>query len=105
MQAQSKIGISKITLVVEGVLQVQFNRNWSIDDYAQLSEYLLSITSAQTLEHIQGADLQCLRLQFENAQLMLTFEEYSQSCWFECATTQDQQALLSLQQVLLRALP
>ena len=105
MQTQNKLGISKITLIAEGVLQVQFNRNWSIDDYAQLSEYLLSITSAQALEHIQGADLQCLRLQFENAQLMLTFEEYSQSCWFECATIQDQHALLSLQQVLLRALP
>lgn len=100
MQTDNEIEISEITLVGEGVLQVQFNREWSMDDYAKLSDKLLSLISAQVTERIQGADLHCLRLLYVDAHLLLTFEEYSQSCWFECATDQDQAALLSLQKLL-----
>ncbi len=103
MQNQNTNEISSVTLIDQRILQVQFSQDWSIDECAQLSEKLISLTSATVTEQILGADLQCTRLDCEDAQLNLTFEEYSQSCWFECATELDSRGLIFVQQRLLPA--
>ncbi|WP_085300127.1 DUF3630 family protein [Cognaticolwellia mytili] len=94
--------IASIESIGTNVLQVKFTLDWSMEDSVGLGEKLVMLASAKVIESVQGADLHCIRLQFKNTELLLNFEEYSHSCWFECASKQDLPGLLALKEAILQ---
>ena len=52
------------------------------------------------METIQGADLHCVRIHYGVSEFLLNFEEYSHSCWLECATEQDILGLSEIKLIL-----
>jgi hypothetical protein len=104
MQNPNLAEVASVELIGASVLQVQFTLDWSMEDSANLSEKLLMLVSAKVIERVQGADLQSIRFQSESAEFLLNFEEYSHSCWFECATEQDIAALLAIKEVILQSI-
>ena len=102
MEISSNIAITSVTLINSKVLQVQFNVDWTIEDTAQLTQKLLSLTAIQVIDVTQGADIETTRVKFDNSEFLLTFEEYSHSCWLECISDEDCQGLLTFQENLNR---
>jgi hypothetical protein len=47
--------------------------------------------------------LYSVRLQFQHSELLLNFEEYSHSCWLECATEHDAVGLLAIKEILVQS--
>lgn len=101
MQQHHTIEIDAINRVNNMVLQVQLTQRWSMEDSVELTDKLLQLTSATLIEQVQGADLYCVRLRYQDYELLLNFEEYSHSCWFECPTEQDLPGLVAIEQILL----
>ncbi len=104
MQNSNLAEIASVESIGTSVLQVQFTLDWSMEDSTDLSEKLLMLVSAKIIERVQGADLHCTRFQFESAEFLLNFEEYSHSCWFECATEQDALDLLTIKDIILQSI-
>lgn len=89
MSTKSAIKITNIEEVNPSVLQFQFNVDWTMEDIAVIIDHFLQQTSAIVMEVIQGADVHCVRVRLDDNEFLLNFEEYSHSCWIECATEQD----------------
>jgi hypothetical protein len=104
MQNPNLAEIASVDLIGASVLQIQFTLDWSMEDSANLSEKLLMLVSAKVIERVQGADLHCIRLQYQNTELLLNFEDYSHSCWLECATKQDLPGLLAIKEIILKSI-
>lgn len=100
MSTKNVIKIINIEEVNAGVLQLQFNVEWTMDDTAAVIEHILQILSAKVLEVVQGADLYCLRIKFHHHEFLLNFEEYSHACWLECVTEQDMLSFKEVKQLL-----
>ena len=104
MQNPNLAEIASVELIGTTVLQIQFTLDWSMEDSADLSEKLLLLAPAKVIERVQGADLHCIRLQYQDAELLLNFEEYSHSCWLECSTAQDFSGLLAIKELILQSI-
>lgn len=88
------------------LLLITFKDRWDQDNIASLSELLfqrLSNDSLQHLnivEHINGADRECIRFRYNNAYFILHFECYSNSCWVEPEDQIDTDMLRVIYQLL-----
>jgi|TARA_B110000211_G_scaffold66263_1_gene76480 hypothetical protein len=100
MSTESAIKITNIKEVNPRVLQFQFNAEWTMDNTTVIIDHLLQQTSATVLESIQGADVYCVRIRYGVSEFLLNFEEYSHSCWLECATAQDTLGLKEIKHAL-----
>ena len=96
------IHIEEINLTT---LQLSFDIEWTMDDKAWVIDQILQLTSAITLEVLEGADLYCLRIKVDDGEFLLNFEEYSHACWLECVTEQDLSGLQKIKQLLTRSHP
>lgn len=100
MTEKRSIKISNTQQIDEKVIAITFNIDWFLDDLSPFVECVLaSCDNASIVEKITGADIYCLRIIQNDHVFLLNFEEYSQSCWFECATDNDidELALINLQ--------
>lgn len=82
-------------------LQLSFNVEWTMDDKTSIIDHILRLTSAKTLEVLEGADIYCLRIKITDNEFLLNFEEYSHACWLECVSEQDISGLQVVKQLLL----
>ena len=65
-------------------ITVLFEQHWFQEDIIKLRQLLLSnISNLYINEVVTGADLETVRFQWLDAQFILTFDYYSQSCWFD----------------------
>jgi len=70
-------------------IAINFNRDWSQEDVAQLSRELLDkLGEIKVIEHAQGADLETLHFLYLDQEFLLSFEFYGQSCWIESLNNQ-----------------
>jgi len=88
------IKIQSIDLI-DDQISVLFENTWFQEDILALSQLLLNkIPNHSIKETTIGADREDIRFLWSNAELMLNFDYYSQSCWFsaqdEISTTQIQ---------------
>ncbi|UUO23655.1 DUF3630 family protein [Colwellia sp. M166] len=100
MLTKNAIKITDIEEVNSRVLQFQFNVEWTMDNTAVIIDYLVQMIAAKVMETIQGADLHCVRIHYGVSEFLLNFEEYSHSCWLECATEQDILGLSEIKLIL-----
>lgn len=78
----SSIKIKSIHLV-DVTISIIFDDNWFQEDIMMLQQLLLNnINNVNIKEVIQGADRQSIRFSWLNAEFILHFDYYSQSCWF-----------------------
>ncbi len=76
------IAIQSINFIDEQIT-VLFDQNWFQEDIAELSQLLLNKVPENHLKEITlGADREDIRFQWRQAQFILNFDFYSQSCWF-----------------------
>ena len=88
------ITIQSINLV-NNQIKVLFDRRWYQEDIITLRQLLLSNVSNLCIkEIIIGADLENIRFQWLEAEFIVSFDYYSQSCWFD---TQDPHSLSETQ--------
>jgi len=89
----SAIAIQSINLI-NNQITVLFNQHWFQEDITNLRQLLLSNVSNLCIkETIIGADLEQVRFQWLDTEFSVTFDYYSQSCWF------DSQDLVSLTKI------
>lgn len=101
MSTQIKVSISHVE-EVDNTLAVLFNPEWQMDHLQPYIDHLLmKINHIQIKETIIGADLHCVRFDFEGCALLLNFEEYSHSCWLECPVAEEADMLLKIKPLLL----
>ena len=64
-------------------ITVLFDQHWFQEDIINLQKLLLkNIPEHNIKEVIQGADRENIRFQWQDAEFILHFDYYSQSCWF-----------------------
>lgn len=101
MDTQTEVSISRVEYV-DRALAVSFEQQWQMDHLQPYIDHLLmKIKHAQVKEIIVGADLHCVRFDFEGNALLLNFEEYSYSCWLECPIAEEVGILLKIKSLLL----
>lgn len=69
--------------LIDDHISIIFEKNWFQEDIVELRRQLLTqlqLPNAQ--EIILGADRESSRLTWLNAEFILHFDYYSQSCWF-----------------------
>jgi len=89
----SAIAIQSINFI-NNQITVLFNQHWFQEDITNLRQLLLSNVSNLCIkETIIGADLEQVRFQWLDTEFSVTFDYYSQSCWF------DSQDLVSLTKI------
>ena len=72
-----------------------FNQHWFQEDIVELHQLLLSkIPEYRVKEVTQGADREDIRFQWREAEFILHFDYYSQSCWL---SVQDEINVLKIQ--------
>jgi len=77
----TQMTILSINLIDEKII-IYFEKNWFQEDIIELRQLLLDkIPNHQIKEIIQGADRENIRFLWLNAEFMLNFDYYSQSCW------------------------
>lgn len=80
----------QLELIEQQTLQVLWASPWYQEDIEALSQQLFGqLSIKRTLEHNSGADRESIRFYWQKAELVLNFDYYSQSCWFEGASQQD----------------
>ena len=63
-------------------IDILFNENWYQEDIHFLKNLLLAkVTNHQLKESIVGADRESIRFQWLDAEFIINFDYYSQSCW------------------------
>jgi len=78
----SHIAIQSINFI-DGQIIVLFDQSWFQEDIVTLRQLLLSKIPENHLKEITlGADREDIRFQWRDAQFILNFDYYSQSCWF-----------------------
>ncbi len=76
-----QIAVQTVNLIDEKIT-ILFNQNWFQEDITILSPLLLdNISNHQIVERIQGADRESIRFRWQDADFILNFDFYSQSCW------------------------
>lgn len=79
----SSIAIQSINLV-NNQITVLFNQHWFQEDITILQQLLLNNVSNLCIkETVIGADLEQVRFQWLDTEFSVTFDYYSQSCWFD----------------------
>jgi len=79
----SAIAIQSINFI-NNQITVLFNQHWFQEDITNLRQLLLSNVSNLCIkETIIGADLEQVRFQWLDTEFSVTFDYYSQSCWFD----------------------
>jgi hypothetical protein len=79
----SSITIQSINFV-DNQITVLFNQHWFQEDIINIRQLLLSnIPDLCIKEVIIGADLENVRFQWLGAEFTVSFDYYSQSCWFD----------------------
>jgi len=79
----STIAIQSINFI-DNQITVLFNQHWFQEDITNLRELLLSnIPSLCIKEVTKGADLENVRFHWLDTEFTLSFDYYSQSCWFD----------------------
>ncbi|GAA6171442.1 hypothetical protein NBRC116592_11120 [Colwellia sp. KU-HH00111] len=64
------------------IIDILFNKSWYQEDINLLTKLLLNkVTASQIKETILGADRENIRFQYLDAEFVLNFDYYSQSCW------------------------
>jgi hypothetical protein len=77
-----QIKVQSIELIGEQI-SILFDKAWFQEDITTLSQLLLSILPEHSIKETTiGADRECVRFMWSNAEFMLNFDYYSQSCWF-----------------------
>ena len=90
------ITIQSINLV-ESQITVLFNQHWFQEDITILRQLLLSdITDLCIKEVVIGADLENVRFQWLNTEFTVSFDYYSQSCWFDTVDSNHLPEVISL---------
>ena len=78
-------------------LEIRFKDYWYQEDIEQLYQLLFEqLTDFSLVESLLGADRQTYRLTCDNQYVLLHFDYYSQSCWFNVETANDQPLLSKL---------
>lgn len=76
------IKIQSIVLIDEQVAIV-FEKNWFQEDIVELRQQLLNKLQQPIVKEVTlGADRESTRFTWLNAEFILHFDYYSQSCWF-----------------------
>lgn len=84
-------------------LNVIFAEEWYQEDIATLTKSTLSILSSVTIqEKITGADRENIRFSWQGHYLILNFDYYSQSCWFEGQDSENVECLAQLYSALVK---
>jgi len=90
----SSIAIQSINLV-NNQITVLFNQHWFQEDITNLQQLLFNnVSNLSIKETIIGADLEQVRIQWLDTEFSVTFDYYSQSCWFD---SQDPDSLTEIQ--------
>jgi hypothetical protein len=100
MQIKNNIEIISIEEIDPSTLHLSFNLQWTMDDKAAVIDHILLSVSAKVLEVLQGADLYCLRIKYNDYEFLLNFEEYSHACWIECIAAQGRAGLQEIKRLL-----
>ena len=88
--------ISSIDLIDDHITIV-FKNHWFQEDIHTLRQILLEqIPNHQIKETTLGADRESIRLLWLDAELMLNFDYYSQSCWFSAHNEMSTSKILPL---------
>ena len=78
----SHIAIQSINFIDKQII-VLFDQSWFQEDIIKLRQLLLDKVPEHHLKEITlGADREDIRFQWRDAQFILNFDCYSQSCWF-----------------------
>lgn len=78
----ANIAIQSINLINEQIA-ILFEKEWFQEDIIALHQLLLDkIPNHLVKEIIRGADRENIRFLWQNAEFILNFDYYSQSCWF-----------------------
>lgn len=96
----SSITIQSINLV-DNQITVLFNQHWFQENIITLRELLLNnIPDLCIKEVIIGADRENVRFQWLGVEFTLSFDFYSQSCWFDAQDSNHVSDMISLFQLL-----
>lgn len=83
--------LNHIVLQDDSCLVLDFNHQWYQDDLTQLiNVFFLSFQLLTKVEHIHGADCECVRFTYCDLSFILNFECYTRSCWIEAESHVDQ---------------
>ncbi len=97
------ITVQSIKCIDEQII-VLFNQSWFQEDIEILHQFLLSkIPNHQQKEITLGADREDVRFQWSNAEFILSFDYYSQSCWFHAQDEMSMKKIQSLFHLLIKS--
>lgn len=83
-------------------ITVLFEESWYQEDISSLSAFLLSKFLEHKVKEITlGADRENTRFQWQEAEFMLNFDFYSQSCWFNAQDPSSTKRMLDLYKALI----
>ncbi len=86
--------IQSINIIGEHIT-VLFKQNWFQEDIIELRQLLLNKLPNHNVKEVTlGADRENIRFQWLNAEFILNFDYYSQSCWF---SVQDEMSMSTIQ--------
>ncbi|CAH0542106.1 DUF3630 family protein [Vibrio marisflavi] len=76
--------------------------SFDYDSFPKMGEYLVALLSATIVEKQSDADVHSWLIDFEDCQLFLKAEHYSEAVWFEALSVSDSQEELEFLAQLLR---
>jgi hypothetical protein len=81
-----------------GELQLCFNAETPLhyDNFTQFAELLVASLAVKVIQQDMGADAYCWVFHYQDANLLLNYQEMSQSCWICTTRDADEVALLAL---------
>ena len=90
--------LKNMTMVEEGILSIIFVESWFQEEIDMLVGIVMArMIGSGIIEHLQGADRESIRFNWDGHFFVLNFEYYSQSCWIESESSQGQHLLTTLQ--------
>lgn len=97
------IAIQSINLISVQIT-VLFKKNWFQEDIIALRQLLLDKIPNHLIKEITlGADSENIRFLWQNAEFVLNFDYYSQSCWFNAQDEISTLAILPLFNLLTKS--
>lgn len=76
---------------IENSIDIRFTHSWYQEDIELLLKLIFAkLNGVNVIEKQLGADRETYRLLIENNYLTLNFDYYSQSCWLEPESEQDE---------------
>lgn len=86
---------TKSISLIDEQISIIFNKIWYQEDITALQHILLeNIPNLDIKEITHGADRENIRFLWRNAHIILNFDYYSQSCWFNA---QDEMSSVQVQ--------